>query len=209
MGLSLGYVLGFYIHKHNSNNYWFYMTVPLFVIASLLIIYGALFMYYTRLPQVLALLALPSEWLYQDPIRILTTSPPLSCAMAGISELLSAENQASQIVVEARAGGFIITTRLDMQALGRGERMKEARLEAEAFINEVRSEKESTFQLSSIKVGFRTPASAHKVTQNRDQDEALDIERDTNLSLAAMKQNQCSHFELLPPQLPQATIRAQ
>lgn len=79
--------------------------------------------------------------------------------MAGISELLSAENQASQIVVEARAG--------------RGERMKEARLEAEAFINEVRSEKESTFQLSSIK--------------NRDQDEALDIERDTNLSLAAMK----------------------
>ena len=46
-------------------------------------------------------------------IRILT-SPPLSCAMAGISELLSAENQASQIVVEARAGGFIITTRLDM-----------------------------------------------------------------------------------------------
>ena len=55
--------------------------------------------------------------------------------------------------------------------------MKEARLEAEAFINEVRSEKESTFQLSSIK--------------NRDQDEALDIERDTDLSLAAMKQNQC------------------
>tara|TARA_Y100001970_G_scaffold293664_1_gene442116 strand:+ start:12814 stop:12975 length:162 start_codon:yes stop_codon:yes gene_type:complete len=44
MGLSLGYVLGFYIHKHNSNNYWFYMTVPLFVIASLLIIYGALFL---------------------------------------------------------------------------------------------------------------------------------------------------------------------
>lgn len=65
--------------------------------------------------------------------------------MAGISELLSAENQASQIVVEARAG--------------RGERMKEARLEAEAFINEVRSEKESTFQLSSIKLGFCTPAS--------------------------------------------------
>ena len=44
MGLSLGYVLGFYIHKHNSNNYWFYMTVPLFGIASLLIIYGALFL---------------------------------------------------------------------------------------------------------------------------------------------------------------------
>ena len=44
LGLSLGYVLGFYIHKHSDNNYWFYLTVPLFIIASLLIIYGALFL---------------------------------------------------------------------------------------------------------------------------------------------------------------------
>ena len=44
LGLSLGYVLGFYIHKYSDTNYWFYMTVPLFVIASLLIIYGALFL---------------------------------------------------------------------------------------------------------------------------------------------------------------------
>ena len=44
LGLSLGYVLGFYIHKHSDNNYWFYLTVPLFVIASLLIIYVALFL---------------------------------------------------------------------------------------------------------------------------------------------------------------------
>ena len=44
LGLSLGYVLGFYIQKHSSNNFWFYLSVPLFVIASLLIIYGALFL---------------------------------------------------------------------------------------------------------------------------------------------------------------------
>ena len=44
LGLSLGYVLGFYIQKHSSNNFLFYLSVPLFVIASLLIIYGALFL---------------------------------------------------------------------------------------------------------------------------------------------------------------------
>ena len=44
LGLSLGYVIGFYTHKHADNNYWFYSTVPLFVVASLLIIYGALFL---------------------------------------------------------------------------------------------------------------------------------------------------------------------
>ncbi len=44
LGLSLGYVLGFYIQKHSYNNYWLYLTVPLFIIASLLIIYGALFL---------------------------------------------------------------------------------------------------------------------------------------------------------------------
>ena len=44
LGLSLGYVLGFYIQKHSHNNYWLYLTVPLFIIASLLIIYGALFL---------------------------------------------------------------------------------------------------------------------------------------------------------------------
>ena len=44
LGLSLGYVLGFYIHKHGSNNYWFYLSVPLFIVASLMIIYGALFL---------------------------------------------------------------------------------------------------------------------------------------------------------------------
>jgi len=44
LGLSVGYVLGFYIHKHSYNNYWFYLSVPIFVIASLLIIYGALFL---------------------------------------------------------------------------------------------------------------------------------------------------------------------
>ena len=44
LGLSLGYVLGFYIQKNSSNNFWFYLSVPLFIIASLLIIYGALFL---------------------------------------------------------------------------------------------------------------------------------------------------------------------
>ena len=44
LGLSLGYVVGFYIHKHGSNNYWFYLSVPLFIVASLILIYGALFL---------------------------------------------------------------------------------------------------------------------------------------------------------------------
>ena len=43
LGISNGYVVGFYTGKHALNNYWFYSSVPIFVIASFLIVYGALF----------------------------------------------------------------------------------------------------------------------------------------------------------------------
>tara|TARA_B100000959_G_scaffold239951_1_gene260891 strand:+ start:136 stop:327 length:192 start_codon:yes stop_codon:yes gene_type:complete len=43
LGVSIGYVLGYYTHKHALNNYWFYLSVPIFIFASLLIIYGSLF----------------------------------------------------------------------------------------------------------------------------------------------------------------------
>ena len=43
LGISIGYVLGFYINKHAMNDYWFYLSVPIFLIASFLIVYGALF----------------------------------------------------------------------------------------------------------------------------------------------------------------------
>jgi Na+-driven multidrug efflux pump len=44
LGISLGYVLGFYTHKHAENNYWFYFSVPVFIFASFFIIYGTLFL---------------------------------------------------------------------------------------------------------------------------------------------------------------------
>ena len=43
LGISIGYVLGYYIHKHTIYNYWFYLSVPMFIVASILIIYGSLF----------------------------------------------------------------------------------------------------------------------------------------------------------------------
>jgi len=43
LGISIGYVLGYYIHKHTFYNYWFYLSVPIFIVASILIIYGSLF----------------------------------------------------------------------------------------------------------------------------------------------------------------------
>ena len=43
LGISIGYVFGFYIGKHTANNYWFYSSVPIFIVASFFIVYGALF----------------------------------------------------------------------------------------------------------------------------------------------------------------------
>ena len=44
LGISLGYVLGYYTHKYALSNYWFYSSVPIFIFASFLIIYGSLFL---------------------------------------------------------------------------------------------------------------------------------------------------------------------
>ena len=44
LGISLGYVLGYYTHKYAASNYWFYSSVPIFIFASFLIIYGSLFL---------------------------------------------------------------------------------------------------------------------------------------------------------------------
>eukprot|EP00635_Sarcinochrysidales_sp_CCMP3193_P002025 CAMPEP_0118905766 /NCGR_PEP_ID=MMETSP1166-20130328/9612_1 /TAXON_ID=1104430 /ORGANISM="Chrysoreinhardia sp, Strain CCMP3193" /LENGTH=121 /DNA_ID=CAMNT_0006845037 /DNA_START=55 /DNA_END=420 /DNA_ORIENTATION=+ len=57
-------------------------------------------------------------------------------ATAGIQELMSAENRASQIVSEARAA--------------RGERMKEAKREAETVISKLRGEKQAEFESSRM-----------------------------------------------------------
>ena len=43
LGISVGYVIGFYIGKHAVNNYWFYSSVPIFIVGSFFIVYGALF----------------------------------------------------------------------------------------------------------------------------------------------------------------------
>jgi len=43
LGISIGYVIGFYTGKHAINNYWFYLSVPIFIVASFFVVYGALF----------------------------------------------------------------------------------------------------------------------------------------------------------------------
>ena len=43
LGISAGYVLGFYLNRIVSENYWFYLSVPLMAISSFMIMYGALF----------------------------------------------------------------------------------------------------------------------------------------------------------------------
>jgi len=43
LGVSTGYTLGFYMQKQGLNNYWFYLSVPIFISASFLVVYGTLF----------------------------------------------------------------------------------------------------------------------------------------------------------------------
>tara|TARA_B100001778_G_C18430906_1_gene557788 strand:- start:8 stop:211 length:204 start_codon:yes stop_codon:yes gene_type:complete len=43
LGVSAGYVLGFYLHRIVNENYWFYLSVPIMAISSFMIMYGALF----------------------------------------------------------------------------------------------------------------------------------------------------------------------
>ena len=43
LGISAGYVLGFYLNRIVNENYWFYLSVPLMAISSFMIMYGALF----------------------------------------------------------------------------------------------------------------------------------------------------------------------
>ena len=43
LGMSTGYTLGFYVQKQSLNNYWFYLSVPIFILASFFVVFGALF----------------------------------------------------------------------------------------------------------------------------------------------------------------------
>ena len=43
LGISAGYVIGFYLNRIVSEDYWFYFSVPLMAISSFMIMYGALF----------------------------------------------------------------------------------------------------------------------------------------------------------------------
>ena len=43
LGVSAGYVIGFYLHRILTESYWFYLSVPLMAISSFMIMYGALF----------------------------------------------------------------------------------------------------------------------------------------------------------------------
>mmetsp|Transcript_6918 Transcript_6918/g.9684 ORF Transcript_6918/g.9684 Transcript_6918/m.9684 type:complete len:122 (-) Transcript_6918:119-484(-) len=77
----------------------------------------------------------------------------------GIQELMSAENRASQIVAEARAA--------------RGERMKEAKREAETVIAKLRSEKQAEFEASS--------------QASQTQDEFAELKKNSEAEIADMK----------------------
>ena len=43
IGVSVGYVLGFYVHKYLNYNYLFYVSAIIMGIGSYLLIYGSLF----------------------------------------------------------------------------------------------------------------------------------------------------------------------
>jgi hypothetical protein len=43
VGISIGYVFGFYVNEISSNIYWAYLAAPLLGIGSGMIIYGILF----------------------------------------------------------------------------------------------------------------------------------------------------------------------
>lgn len=43
LGISTGYTLGFYVQKQSLNNYWFYFSVPVFILASFFVVFGTLF----------------------------------------------------------------------------------------------------------------------------------------------------------------------
>tara|TARA_Y100001934_G_C11762925_1_gene500082 strand:- start:257 stop:445 length:189 start_codon:yes stop_codon:yes gene_type:complete len=43
LGVSTGYTLGFYVQKQGLNNYWFYLSVPIFILASFFVVFGTLF----------------------------------------------------------------------------------------------------------------------------------------------------------------------
>ena len=47
LGMSGGYVIGFYLQKvipENDAGYWFYISVPIMALSSFMIMYGALFL---------------------------------------------------------------------------------------------------------------------------------------------------------------------
>ena len=43
IGLSIGYILGYYVHREVNIDYWVYVSAPVLGFGSALIIYGALF----------------------------------------------------------------------------------------------------------------------------------------------------------------------
>ena len=43
IGVSIGYVLGFYVSKYSMNNYFFYLSVLFMAIGCSVVIYGTLF----------------------------------------------------------------------------------------------------------------------------------------------------------------------
>ena len=43
IGISIGYILGYYIHLHSQTNIWMYVAAPLLGLGSGLVVYGTLY----------------------------------------------------------------------------------------------------------------------------------------------------------------------
>ncbi|GMH55884.1 hypothetical protein TL16_g02010, partial [Triparma laevis f. inornata] len=94
---------------------------------------------------------------------------------AGIQELMQAETRASQIVAEAR--------------VGRGDRLKQAKEEADGVISQFRSEKEVEFNTALLSVGGSDSQSSSALKQ--------DTEREMHLQKSQFEQNSGKALQVL------------
>mmetsp|Transcript_31797 Transcript_31797/g.45205 ORF Transcript_31797/g.45205 Transcript_31797/m.45205 type:complete len:126 (+) Transcript_31797:127-504(+) len=111
----------------------------------------------------------------------------------GIQELMAAETRASQIVAEAR--------------IGRGDRMKQAKVEAQSLINTYRGEKQSEFNNMALsKGGSEGNASAKLQSETSTEIDGMDKQFKSNSQKAIdVLLSKCCEVSL---EVPTARIRA-
>mmetsp|Transcript_21810 Transcript_21810/g.60633 ORF Transcript_21810/g.60633 Transcript_21810/m.60633 type:complete len:127 (+) Transcript_21810:81-461(+) len=111
----------------------------------------------------------------------------------GIQELMAAETRASQIVAEAR--------------IGRGDRMKQAKVEAQVLIDGYRSEKQEEFNNMVLSKGGTEGNASAKLQAETDQDiKGMQSSFDKNSTKAVdLLLSKCCEVSL---EVPTARVRA-